>query len=225
MATLKARAWLSQAAIAAVTGVLLFGCAGTLRYWCAWVYLLLFFSLSGAITLDLLRRDPALLERRMKGGPAAEPRPLQRFLVAGTFMGAVSLVIVPALDVRFRWSHVPLGVVVLGGVLVVVGMGLIGRVYRENTYTGATVAVEEGQRVITTGPYAVVRHPLYASALLYLVGTPLALGSYWGELGVVFMVPVLVWRLLDEERLLGRDLSGYRAYQARVRYRLVPRVW
>jgi protein-S-isoprenylcysteine O-methyltransferase Ste14 len=118
-----------------------------------------------------------------------------------------------------------LGGVVLGDALFVLGFGFIGRVYRENTFTSATIEVTEGQRVITTGPYAVVRHPMYASALLYLVGTPLALGSYWGMLGLGFMMPFLVWRLLDEERLLARELPGYTAYQTRVRYRLVPFVW
>jgi protein-S-isoprenylcysteine O-methyltransferase Ste14 len=215
MATLKARAWLSLAALAVVMALLLFGSAGTLRYWHAWVYLLLFVGLSGAITLDLLRRDPALLERRMKGGPTAEQRPLQRFIMLGASLGFISLLVLPALDFRFHWSVVPLGGVVLGDALFVLGFGFIGRVYRENTYTSATIEVTEGQRVIATGPYAVVRHPMYASASLYLFGTPLALGSYWGLLGLAFMMPFLLWRLLDEERLLARELPGYTEYQAR----------
>jgi len=215
MATLKARAWLSLAALAVVMALLLFGSAGTLRYWHAWVYLLLFVGLSGVITLDLIRRDPALLERRMKGGPMAEQRPLQRFIMLGASLGFISLLVLPALDFRFHWSVVPLGGVVLGDALFVLGFGFIGRVYRENTYTSATIEVTEGQRVIATGPYAVVRHPMYASASLYLFGTPLALGSYWGLLGLAFMMPFLLWRLLDEERLLARELPGYTEYQAR----------
>jgi len=115
--------------------------------------------------------------------------------------------------------------IVIGDVLFAVGFGFVGRVYRENTYTSATIEVTAGQRVIDTGPYAVVRHPMYASALLYLVGTPLALGSYRGFLGLAFMLPFLVWRLLDEERLLTRELPGYAAYKARVRYRLIPGLW
>src|SRR5262252_3380287 len=109
MATLKARAWLSLAALALVMGLLLFGSAGTLRYWQAWVYLLLFFGLSGAITLDLVRRDPALLERRMKGGPTAERRPLQRFIMLGASLGFISLLVLPALGFRFQGGVVPLG--------------------------------------------------------------------------------------------------------------------
>jgi len=225
MAGLASRAWLSLAVLAAIMGAVLFGFAGTLRYWYAWIYLALFFGLSGVITLDLLRRDPALLQRRMKGGPTAEARPLQRFIMLGASIGFVSLLVVPALDFRFGWSSVPVIGVVAGNVLFVIGFGFIGRVYRENTYTSATIEVAAGQRVIDTGPYAVVRHPMYASALLYLIGTPLALGSCWGFVGLALMLPFLVWRLLDEERLLARELPGYRAYQARVRYRLIPGLW
>jgi protein-S-isoprenylcysteine O-methyltransferase Ste14 len=109
--------------------------------------------------------------------------------------------------------------------LFVIGFGFIGRVYRENTYTSATIEVTQGQRVISTGPYAFVRHPMYASGFLYMVGTPLALGSYWGLVALLSMLPILIWRLLDEERLLARELPGYTDYQRKVRYRLVPGVW
>jgi len=206
-------------------GALLFGCAGTLRYWQGWVYLSLFFALSGIITLDLLRRDPALLRRRLKGGPTVERRPVQRVIMLGASFGFVGLLVIPALDSRYGWSSVPLTGVIIGDALFAVGFGFIGRVYRANTYTSATIEIAAGQRVIDTGPYAVIRHPMYASALLYLIGTPLALGSYWGFLGVAFMLPFLVWRLLDEERLLVRELPGYREYRARVRYRLIPGLW
>jgi protein-S-isoprenylcysteine O-methyltransferase Ste14 len=225
MASLRARAWLSLAILAVVVGLLLFACAGTLRYWHAWVYLVLFVGMSGAITLDLMRRDPALLERRMKGGPLAEPRPLQRVLMLGASLGFIGLLVIPAFDFRYKWSDVPLGVVILGDMLFVIGFGFIARVYRENTYTSATIRVAEGQRVVSTGPYAIVRHPMYASAIVYVVGTPLALGSYWGLLAIAFMLPFLLWRLVDEERMLVHDLPGYEAYQKTVRYRLVPFLW
>jgi protein-S-isoprenylcysteine O-methyltransferase Ste14 len=225
VASLAFRAWLSLAVLAAIMGALLFGGAGTFRYWHAWVYLLLFVALSAILTVDLLRRDPALLQRRMKGGPTAEARPLQRLIMLGASLGFVSLLVVPALDFRRGWSSVSVTGVVIGDALFAVGFGLIGRVYRENTYTSATIEVTAGQHVIDTGPYAVVRHPMYASALLYLIGTPLALGSYWGFLGLAIMLPFLVWRLLDEERLLARELPGYAAYQTRVRSRLIPGLW
>jgi len=225
MASVSARAWLGLAFLAVVMGLTIFLAAGTVRYWEAWIYLFLFFGLSAVITLDLIRRDPALLERRLKAGPVAEPRPLQRVIMLGASLGFIGLLVVPALDFRFNWSAVPLGVIILGNVLFVIGFGFIGRVYRENTYTAATIEVAEGQRVITTGPYAVVRHPMYASATLYVIGTPLALGSYWGLLAVAFMVPFLLWRLVDEERVLVRELPGYVEYRERVRYRLVPYLW
>jgi len=225
MATLNARAWLSLAALAVGMGLLLFLSAGTIRYWYGWVYLALFFGLSAAITRDLILRDPALLERRLKGGPTAEPRPRQRAIMAGASVGFIALLVVPALDFRFKWSVVPTGVVLAGNLLFVLGFGFIGRVYRENSYTSATIQVVQGQHVISTGPYGVVRHPMYASALLYLIGTPVALGSYWGLLAVAFMLPFLIWRLIDEEDVLARELPGYADYRARVRFRLIPGVW
>jgi protein-S-isoprenylcysteine O-methyltransferase Ste14 len=109
--------------------------------------------------------------------------------------------------------------------LFALGFGFIGRVYRENTYTSATIEVAQGQQVISTGPYAIVRHPMYASGLLYVLGTPLALGSYWGYIAFLAMLPFLIWRLVDEERVLAAELPGYTDYQRKVRFRLVPGVW
>jgi len=225
MASLAYRAWLSLVLLAAFMGALIFGLAGTLRYWQAWVYLVLFFGLSGLLTAELLRRDPALLERRMKGGPQAERRPAQQIIMVGASLAFLSLLAVPALDYRFHWSSVPVVGVVLGNVLFAIGFLFVGRVYRENTYTSATIEIHEGQRVIDTGPYAIVRHPMYSGALLYMLGTPLALGSYWGLLGFVLMLLVIVWRLQDEEGMLARELPGYAEYRQRVRWRLLPGVW
>jgi protein-S-isoprenylcysteine O-methyltransferase Ste14 len=223
--SLAFRAWISLALLAAFMGALLFGLAGTLRYWQAWVYLFLFFALSAALTQDLLRRDPALLERRMKGGPTAEKRPVQRVIMVGASLAFLSLIVVPGLDRRYGWSSVPVAGVVLGDVLFAIGFVFVGRVYRENTYTSATIEIHAGQRVIDTGPYAVVRHPMYSGALLYMFGTPLALGSYWAFPGFALMLVAIVWRLRDEERLLARELPGYAEYLARVRFRLIPGVW
>src|SRR5262249_24380875 len=137
----------------------------------------------------------------------------------------ILLLVVPALDYRFGWSDVPTSVVVAGEVLFAVGFYFIFLVYRENTFASATIEIAENQRVISSGPYAIVRHPMYASALLYLIGTPLALGSYWGLVPLAVMLPFLVWRLLDEERFLAKNLPGYTEYQATVRCRLIPLVW
>lgn len=140
-------------------------------------------------------------------------------------LGFIAMIVVSGLDHRFHLSHVPTYVVVAGNILVAIGMYLIARVYRENTYASATIEVAAGQQVISTGPYAIVRHPMYASAFLYVLGIPIALGSWWGLLGMLIIVPALIWRLLDEERLLALKLPGYTQYQRRVRHRVLPFIW
>ena len=223
--SLNAKAWLSLVALALATALLVFVPAGTLDYWQAWVYLAVFLGAASLVTRHLMKRDPALLRRRMRGGPIAEREPAQRIIMLFASLAFVSLLVVPGFDHRFAWSEVPVYAVAAGNVMTAVGFHLISLVYRENSFTSATVEVMEGQRVVSTGPYAIVRHPMYASSSLYVVGTPLALGSWWGLVPLVGLFPLLVWRLLDEERLLARSLPGYREYQQRVRYRLVPGVW
>ena len=225
MKNLNAKASLALAALALVMGLLLFVPAGTVHYWQAWVYLAIFFGAASLTTLYLTRRDPALLERRISGGPTAEQRATQRFIMLCISLGFIALLVVPALGYRFRWSAVPLYVVLGGDTLVAIGFYLIFVVYRENTFASATIQVAANQKVISTGPYAIVRHPMYASASLYLMGTPLALGSYWGLIPLAGMLPFLIWRLLDEERFLAQKLPGYTDYQKTVRHRLVPRIW
>jgi protein-S-isoprenylcysteine O-methyltransferase Ste14 len=223
--TLQAKAWFSLAVVGVVVGALIFVPAGTLRYWEAWVFLFVFFAAGALITAYLVKRDPALLERRMRGGPTAEKEVSQRVIVVSLSLGFVALLVVSALDHRFGWSDVPVFAVLAGDVLVAVGCYLILLVYRANTYASARIEVEAGQQVISTGPYATVRHPMYASALVYLLGTPIALGSYWGLLGLAAIVPALIWRLIDEERVLALKLPGYREYQDQVRHRLIPFIW
>jgi len=225
MKNFKARAWLALAVLTVVMALLLFVPAGTVRYWQAWVYLGVFAGASALTTLYLIRRDRALLERRMSGGPMAEKEPAQKFIMLCLSIGFIALLVVPAVDRRFGWSTVPLVGVMAGDLLVALGFYLISVVYRENTFTSATIELAENQKVISTGPYALVRHPMYASASLYLVGTPLALGSYWGLVPIAAMMPFLIWRLFAEERFLARNLAGYTEYRKRVRHRLVPFVW
>jgi protein-S-isoprenylcysteine O-methyltransferase Ste14 len=225
MKNLNARAWFALAVLAAVMGLLLFVPAGTVRYWEAWAYLVIFVGASALITLYLMRRDPELLERRMRGGPTAEKQSAQKFIMLCTSIAFIALLLVPAFDHRFGWSAMPIAAVMAGDVLVAIGFYLIFLVYRENTFTSAIIEVAENQKVISTGPYEIVRHPMYASASLYLLGTPLALASYWGFVPVAAMMPFLIWRLIDEERFLARNLAGYTAYQERVRHRLIPFVW
>jgi protein-S-isoprenylcysteine O-methyltransferase Ste14 len=223
--TLNARAWLAFAIVAGVMCALLFGTAETTQYWQAWVYLSIFLGASVLTTRDLMKRDPALLARRMRGGPMFEKERTQQIIMVFASFGFIALLVVPALDHRFGWTAVPVWVVGLGDALVAIGFYFIFLVYRENSFTAATIEVAAGQTVITTGPYAIVRHPMYASGLLYVLGTPLALASYWGFVPLAAMAPFLLWRLLDEERILTRDLPGYAEYRRRVRHRLVPMVW
>ena len=219
------KVWLSLVALGVIMGAFLFVPAGTVDYWQAWVFLAIDIGASAPPTLYLMRHDPALLERRMKGGPTAEKQPVERLIMWFITFGFIALLVVPALDFRFGWSAVPLAGVVTGDVLVLTGFYFIFLVYRENTFASATIEVAKDQQVIATGPYAVVRHPMYASALIYLFGIPLALGSYWGLVVLGAMIPFLLWRLIDEERFLGKNLTGYTEYLQRIKYRLVPFVW
>jgi protein-S-isoprenylcysteine O-methyltransferase Ste14 len=208
-----------------VMAALLFGTAGTLDYWQAWLYLALYFAASIAITLYLVRKDPALLERRMSGGPFAEKEPAQRIIMMLASLGFIALAIVPALDRRYGWSHLPIAMVLAGDLVMLLGWLGIYFVFRENSFASATIEAATDQRVISTGPYAFVRHPMYASALVMLLGISPALGSWWGLPIVVAIVPALIWRLTDEERFLAQRLPGYPEYRQRVRFRLLPFVW
>ena len=196
MKNLNTKAWFALAVLTVVIALLLFVPAGTVHYWQAWVYLGNFAGISALTTLYLIRKDPALLERRMRGGPTAEKQPTQKVIMLGVSIGFIALLVVPALGHRFGWAAVPFGGVAAGNVLIAIGFYLIALVYRENTFSSATIEIAENQKVVSTGPYALVRHPMYASAILYLLGTPLALGSYWGFVPLVAMMPFLIWRLL-----------------------------
>jgi len=223
--SLNVKAWLGLAFLAAAMAVPLFAAAGTIRYWQGWVFLAVFFGASLAGVLYSMKHDPALLRRRLAGGPTAEKTATERLIVFLVSIGFAGLVVVPGLDHRFGWSAVPISVVIGGNILIAIGFGIVFLVFRENSFAAATIQVVEGQRVISTGPYAVIRHPQYAASFLYLLGMPLALASWWGVLVFAGMVPLIIWRLRDEEMLLARDLPGYADYQARVRWRLIPGVY
>jgi protein-S-isoprenylcysteine O-methyltransferase Ste14 len=204
---------------------LLFIPAWTLAYWQAWLFMAVFVCTSGAITVYLAIHDPKLLERRMNVGPRAETEPAQKIIMVLATLGFVAMLVFPALDYRFGWSPVPASVSVLGDALIALGFLFTFFVFKENSYGASTIQIAEDQTVISTGPYALVRHPMYAAALVMLLGIPLALGSWWGLFVLVLVLPVLIWRLLDEERFLRQNLPGYPEYQAKVKYRLLPFVW
>lgn len=199
--------------------------SGTLRYWQAWTFLAVYFSSSLALTLYLIKADPELLRRRMRGGPTAEKEPVQKIIMVITSLGFIGLLVVPALDHRFGWSQMPPAMALAGDVLVGIGWLAIFFVFRENSFTSAIIELAPDQQVISTGPYARVRHPMYSGALVMLLGIPVSLGSWWGVLVVAAILPALIWRLFEEEKFLARNLAGYVAYQNKVKYRLIPMVW
>ena len=225
MSNLHNKAWIALLLLFLVMAALQFVPPWTLDYWQAWTFLAVYFAASAAITLYLMKKDPQLLARRMSGGPAAEKLPAQKIIMSLTSLGFIGLLVVPALDRRFGWSHLPPSVALAGDVLVGLGFFGVFFVFRENSFTSATIELAPDQKVISTGPYTLVRHPMYAAALVMLLGIPIALGSWWGVPVIVAILPALIWRLLDEEKFLAENLPGYPEYQARVRYRLIPRVW
>jgi protein-S-isoprenylcysteine O-methyltransferase Ste14 len=210
--------------VVAMAGML-FIPAETLDYWQAWLFMAVFFAASLAITLYLMKKDRKLLERRMSGGPTAEKEPAQKVIMFFASLGFVGLVLVPAFDRRHGWSHMPAAMAVAGEGLILIGWLIIFFVFKENTFTSATVELAPDHKVISTGPYALVRHPMYAGGLVMLVGIPIALGSWWGLLVIAAVMPALIWRLFEEEKFLVRNLPGYAEYQKTVRYRLIPQVW
>lgn len=213
-----------------IIGLIVFFClifvpAGTLAYWQGWAFVAVFIVSTTLIGLYLALANPTLLERRLKVGPAAETRPVQKIIIMVSFTVFCLMLVVSVLDHRFGWSHVPTWLSVVGNVLVAFGLMMDLRVFRENSYGASTIEKTEGQKVIATGPYAVVRHPMYLGVLIMALGTPLALGSWWGIVLAIATVPILVLRILDEERMLCDELEGYEAYARDVRYRLLPGLW
>lgn len=208
-----------------VMALALFIPAGSLRYWQGWVYLAVFAGCTLLITAWLFRNDPGLLSRRVQAGPVAETQRSQQILQSLASLCFILLFIVPGLDYRLGWSQVPPALSLVAAACVALGFYFVFLVFRENSYTSATIQVAEDQRLITSGPYARVRHPMYAGAGLLVLATPLALDS-WVALPLPFLLmAVIVLRLLDEEKYLAAHLPGYREYQQQVPYRLLPGVW
>ena len=161
----------------------------------------------------------------MNAGPLAEARPAQKIIVTGVYLLSSALFVVSALDHRFGWSQVPTSVVLVGNVLVAVGLGLAMLVVQQNSYAAANITVEAGQELVSTGLYGLVRHPMYFGALIMMIGTPLALDSYWGLVVLIPSLVVFAFRILDEEKALTQELTGYVEYTQKVHHRLVPGVW
>jgi protein-S-isoprenylcysteine O-methyltransferase Ste14 len=208
--------------ILAAVSALIFLPAWTLRYWQAWTFLGIFMASISAIFIYLAKCDPELLARRVKTNEKKNSQRVIRLLINFAFTVTIAG---SALDHRCSLSAVPPQVVFLGDALVLLGMLIIFWVFKENTFTAQTVEVEAQQAVVSSGPYSLVRHPMYVGGLVFMSGIPLALGSWWGLLAVGPFTLVIAWRIVDEEKLLTDELQGYAAYRKTVRYRLIPFVW
>ena len=207
-----------------VLGVVLCLVAGKFNYWQGWVFSILFAVLTNSQGIYLGIKSPELLARRMQIAAPKESRGQKIFLIVA-LLGFVGVLIFSALDQRFGWSKMPAFVTVVGDALMVLSFILYYFVLRENSWAATTIQTFDGQKVISTGPYARVRHPKYVGDMILGIGTLLALGSWWAFVFLVITIPALVWRILDEEKVLEKDLAGYKDYAERTRYRLLPGVW
>ncbi|MEL7565645.1 MAG: isoprenylcysteine carboxylmethyltransferase family protein [Dehalobacterium sp.] len=206
-------------------GVVLFLPAWTLGYWQAWIFITVFMILITLSGIYFSIKDPALIARRKEAGPAAEQSTGRKINIMYAYLAELSLLVLSALDHRFGWSHMPAYVSIIGDGLVVLANVIWFYSKKENSFAGSAIKIYEGQKVVTTGPYALVRHPNYVGDLTLVLGIPLALGSWWGLVVFVLMIPAMVWKIHDEEKLLKKDLPGYVEYTQKVRYRLVPYLW
>ncbi len=203
-------------------GALFFLPAWTLKYWQAWVYMLVL-AVPLIITVRYLyQHDPALLERRMR---MKERQGTQKIVIALSWPIFLAAFVIPGFDYRFHWSEMPLFVTLLADVLVLLGYLFVGLVFRTNSYASRVVEVEKGQKLIATSPYALVRHPMYLGVLVFYIFSPLALGSYWAVIPALFMIPMLVTRINGEEKELSQNLEGYKEYITKTKFCLVPGIW
>ncbi len=225
MGNLIVRTVLGFAFLMLVLALALFVPAGSLRFWQAQVYLADFAVCTILITAYLIKYDRELLAGRVKAGPVAETQRAQQIIQSLASLLFIGLFIISGLDFRFGWSNVlPILSLIADG-FVALGFFIVFLAFRENSYSRATIDVSAEQRVITSGPYRVVRHPLYAGASVLIFFTPIALGSWVAVPFAISLILVVVARLLDEERFLSANLSGYEEYRQKVCYRLIPFIW
>jgi protein-S-isoprenylcysteine O-methyltransferase Ste14 len=196
--------------------------AGTFAYWEAWVYLTVLLIPMVLVLIYLLRNDPELLERRMR---MREKESEQKLIIKISYLYFFFVFLLPGFDKRLGWSNVPVAVVIVADVLVLVGYGMFFLALRENRYASRIIEVEKEQKVISSGPYAIVRHPMYVGVSLLYIFSPLALGSYWATIPSLLIIPLLVARIRNEESVLGRELKGYKEYMQKTKYRLIPGIW
>lgn len=212
-------------ALAVIMWLALFLPSNTFSYWQGWLYWAVFTASISVISAYFLKKDLTLIANRLKAGPMAEKEKSQKVTQAFLAVFFILLLLFPPLDFHFHWSNVPWLVVLVADVFVVLGLAVVFLVFRENSFTSAVIEVNTGQNIISTGPYRVVRHPMYAGALLMLFFTPLALDSFFGLLFFFPMLLIIVFRIVEEEKFLTKNLSGYREYTKKTHYRLIPFIW
>jgi len=215
------KAYSVPAVIMVVMALVLFLPAGSIQYWQGWIWWSIISAMTVYITAYFIRRDPGLLSRRMKVREKEEQPGIIKLL---SFVSLLVFV-VPGFDFRFHWSAVPVWLVIAANAAVFMGYLLIFLTFRQNSYAATIIQVEAGQQVISTGLYAIVRHPMYAGLLIIQLFSPLALGSYWALIFSLLFIPPLVFRIRKEEELLLRSLPGYADYCAQTHYRLLPLIW
>jgi protein-S-isoprenylcysteine O-methyltransferase Ste14 len=196
--------------------------AGTWDYWQAWVYMGLLLAPMFFALAYFLKKDPELLERRMR---MREQRSEQRKLIKFSSIFFVLAYLLPGFDRRFGWSDMPLGVVIAADVCILLGYLIVFRVMQINSFASRVIEIASGQKVIDSDLYAIVRHPMYVGAILLYCASPLALGSYWAAIPGLVVIPVLIARIKDEESVLDKELPGYLEYKQKTKYRLLPFIW
>ncbi len=208
-----------------IMGILIFLPAWTINYLQAWLYLLTFAISTILITIYLFKNDQELLKRRLNAGSTAEKEKSQKTIQSMASIFFCLIYVIAGLDYHFYWSNIPLYISLLANIFVMLGFFIVFLVFKENSYTSAIIEVDKEQKVISTGMYAIVRHPMYFGAILMLVFSAVALGSYWALLSVIALTFTIVARLLNEEKFLSKNLSGYDEYCEKVKYHLIPFIW
>lgn len=225
MDTLNKKAFEGLIFFIVAMAALIFLPAWTVNYWQAWIFLAVFTLSVLAITVWLMKHDPKLLQRRVNAGSAAEKEKSQKIIQFVAQIAFIAIIVFPPLDHRLGWSSVPSFAAIIGDVLVVLGLYIVFLTFKENSFTSAIIEVGAEQKVVSTGPYSIVRHPMYIGALIMLLGLPVALGSFWGILMIIPITATIIIRLLQEEKFLSKNLPGYLDYKTKVKSRLLPWVW
>ena len=219
---LKWRAIIRIAMFPLFLGLLVLLPAGTFRFWQVYLYFTVLIIPLITAMIYLYRTAPELLERRMR---TKEKEKQQKVFVALSSISIVGSFIVPGLDYRFGWSTVPFWFVIAADILVFLSYLFIFYVFKVNSYASRVIEVAENQKVISSGPYALVRHPMYSGMLLMYLATPVALASYWGIIPAALLPFLLVLRIGNEEKVLSENLEGYTEYCSKVKYRMIPLIW